>query len=130
MTSVNFKSFKKERPPVFFTLGDAPEDRYDCYPALSLPVLQEIALIGANFDINNAVKSFADFFGAVMPEEAARRIAHKMEFDRVDPIDKEQALEIMNWLLEVYGLRPTQPSSDTSAGSPTDGSGSDSTAGA
>lgn len=126
---VHFKDFGKKRAEVSFTLGDRPEDKYICVPALSLPAIQELALIGGRFSNESAVDSFVEFFNLVMDEDSARRIEHKMRHDRMDPLDKDQAVAIMNWLLEVYGLRPTQPSSDSSSGSPNDGSGTPSEAG-
>ena len=130
MSSVQFKDFTKKRVEVYFTLADGPEGRYDCVPALSLPAVQELALIGGNFRHDNVMASFEEFFNLVCVPESAKRLIDKMTNDKMDPIDKEQAVEIMNWLLEVYGMRPTQPSSDSSSGSPIDGSGTTSEAGA
>lgn len=45
------------------------------------------------------------------------------------PIELPQLDEILKWLMEEYGLRPTQSSSDSSAGSPDPASGTSSTDG-
>jgi hypothetical protein len=50
-------------------------------------------------------------------------------YDRMNPLDSEQANEIMEWLMEEYGLRPTSPSSGSSDGSPTGDGGTPSVAG-
>lgn len=47
-----------------------------------------------------------------------------------EPIDHEQLLEIIQWLTEQYTGRPTEPSSNSSGGSPSDDGTSPSTAGA
>jgi hypothetical protein len=128
---VRFRDFSKKRRPVYFMLnGPTPEgERFDCYPALALPSLQEIALISGNMTAENATESFVEFFKVVLQPESAERIEAKLN-DRLYPLEIEQANEIMTWLMEVYGLRPSQPSSDSSAGSPTDDAGTPSGAGA
>lgn len=45
------------------------------------------------------------------------------------PIELPQLNQILEWLMEEYGMRPTQPSSNSSAGSPVPGSGTNSTDG-
>lgn len=47
--------------------------------------------------------------------------------DLEDPIELTQASDVMIWLLEKYGLRPTQPSSNSAAGSQSPASGTNST---
>lgn len=127
---VRFKDFSRKRKPIFFILdGPTPEgDRYDCYTALALPSLQEIALIAGNMTAENATESFAEFFKVVLLPESAARIEEKLK-DRLYPMDPEQANEIMSWLMEVYGLRPSQPSSVSSDGSPTGDGGTPSVVG-
>lgn len=128
---VRFKDFSKKRKPVYFILDGVTEEgeRFDCYPALALPSLQEIALIAGNMTAENATESFAEFFKVVLQPGDALRMEDKLR-DRFNPLDVEQANDIMQWLMGVYGLRPTQPSSDSSAGSPTDDAGTPSGAGA
>ena len=123
---VRFKDFTKKRKPVFFTVEG---ERFDCYPAIALPSLQEIVEVSRDFSTEKAVESFAAFFAVVMDEGNAARMEVLLR-DKVNPLDQEQAVEIMQWLLEVYGLRPTQPSSESVLGSPTDDAGTPSEAGA
>lgn len=47
--------------------------------------------------------------------------------DLENPISLEQASKVITWLLECYGLRPTEPSSDSSTGQPSPVSGTSST---
>lgn len=123
---VRFKDFTKKRKQINFLL-DSPEP-YLCYPALALPSLQEIALISGNMTAETATESFAEFFKVVLQPESAERMNAKL-YDRMNPLDSEQANEIMEWLMEEYGLRPTSPSSDSSDGSPTGDGGTPSEAG-
>lgn len=122
---VRFKDFTKKRKPVFFTVEG---ERFDCYAAIALPSLQEIVEVSRNFSTETAVESFAAFFAIVMEPENAARMEVLLR-DKKNPLDQEQAVEIMQWLLEVYGLRPTQPLSESSPGSPTDNAGTPSEAG-
>lgn len=124
---VRFKDFSKKRLPVYFTLDG--DERFDCYVALALPSLQEIALIAGNMTAETATDSFAEFFKVVLQPESAQRMEAKLK-DRLNPLDPEQANEVMQWLMEVYGLRPSRPSSGSSDGSPTGDVGTPSVAGA
>lgn len=128
---VRFKDFSRKRQPIHFVLDSpSPEgERFDCYPALALPSLQEIALLAGDITAENASASFAAFFDVVLQPESAERMKAKL-VDRMYPLDSEQANEIMIWLLGVYGLRPPQPSSGSSDGSPTGDVGTPSVAGA
>lgn len=122
---IRFKDFTRKRTPVFFTIEG---ERFDCYSAIALPSLQEIVEVAQEFSTETAVESFTAFFKIVMEEAGAVRLEEMLK-DKRNPLDQEQAVEIMQWLLEVYGLRPTQPSSESSPGSPTDDAGTPSEAG-
>lgn len=128
---VRFKDFSKKRQPIYFILdGETEEgDRFDCYPALALPSLQEISLIAGNMTQETITQSFTEFFAVVLQPESAVRMEAKLK-DRQNPLEVEQANDIMSWLMEVYGLRPSQPSSGSSDGSPTGDAGTPSVAGA
>lgn len=125
--NVNFKDFGKKRKAIYFTNG--PEERYDCVPALGLPSMQEISKLADGFTIDTAVDHFVAFFNTVLQPESAVRFEAKMREDKKDPIDQDQALAMMYWVLEQYGVRPTQPSSVSSDGSPTDDGGTPSEVG-
>lgn len=125
-TNVNFRDFTKKRSAVFFNLDG---ERFDCAPAVPVTSLQELANYAGEVNSNNAADFLQKFFGLVMDADNQSRIAARM-VDKTNPLDMDQALEIMHWLLEAYGMRPTQSSSDISTGSPTDGDGTPSMAGA
>lgn len=123
--NVKFKDFTKKRAPVYFTIEG---ERYDCVPAVPVDDLQALVNGFGSIDATNVGDALRKFFSMVMPEDVAMRL-HALMSSKTNPLDHEQAQEIMSWLLEVYGLRPLERSSDSSAGSPTDGVGTLSTAG-
>lgn len=124
--NVKFKDFSKKRKPVFFTLDG--DERFDCSPGLPVELLQELALLATGVTEENAADALKEFFKLALVDEAYERLLLKMR-DKQNPLELDQARDIMMWLLEVYGFRPSQPSSDSSAGSPTDDAGTPSGAG-
>jgi hypothetical protein len=124
--AANFKDFTRKRRPVYFMLGD---EKFDCAPALPVETTQMIVRIAKSITDENALGSLNEFFAEVLLGDGAERIRAAMA-DKTEPLETTQATEILYWLLEVYGLRPTQPSSDSSSGSETGGAGTPSTDGA
>jgi hypothetical protein len=62
----------------------------------------------------------------VLLEDSYELLRRRLK-DKQNPVDLDQLAEIVLWLLDAYGLRPTQPSSDSSDGSPSPASGTPST---
>lgn len=122
---VSFKDFTRKRKPVNFKIED---EHFDCVPALPVETTQVIARIAKEISDDNALEKLNEFFGEVLLGDGAERIRLLMG-DKKNPLETDQAVEILYWLLEVYGLRPTQSSSGSSNGSPTDGDGTPSGAG-
>lgn len=125
--SVALKDFSKKRADIEFKLDG---EIYVLYKAISIPSLQEISSTAAEFKLENAVQALSTFFRLIMAPEYADKLVYKLAEDKMNPLEVDQAVDIMNWALERYGLRPTQSSSDSSNGSPTDGDGTRSPAGA
>ena len=123
--STKFKDFSKPRERVYFTVSGT---EFDCIPAVPVDVLQEMVTETGEVTAANLGTALRRFFKMTLTEESFAVMDRKLG-DKVDPIDSEQASDIMHWLLEVYGMRPTQPSSDSSAGSKTVDGGTSSTAG-
>lgn len=61
----------------------------------------------------------------LLPDSYAR-FADRLK-DRANPIDDDQMADVVLWLLEAYGLRPTQPSQLSSDGPASPESGTSST---
>jgi hypothetical protein len=62
----------------------------------------------------------------VLLPESYERFSARLK-DRHNPIDDDQLADVVLWLLEQYGLRPTAPSQPSSDGSPSPESGTSST---
>lgn len=134
---VRFMDFSSAPEPVQFRIDD---DVFEAYRVLSIPSLQEavkvMKLIGdlkmddpdADETIAKMEKFIAIFDALLIEESAARFKARAM--GKENPIGLKQIISIISWLLEVYGFRPTQQSSDSSGQSANDDSGTGSTDGA
>jgi hypothetical protein len=64
-----------------------------------------------------------------LEDESAARFIARMS-DKADPIGLTQIMDLMPWLMEQYGMRPTKPSEDSSAISTNPDGGTNSTAAA
>lgn len=129
MTSARFKDFSKKREPVEFKIDN---DLFTAPSVLPIPTMQELAetadAIKTETNNSQLFKKVTGIFDAVLTDASASRFRERVA-SKEEPIDIEQLIDIMLWLLEEYGLRPTQPSSDSSPGAPSETSGTLSTAG-
>jgi hypothetical protein len=121
------RDFTLRREPYRFRIDD---DVFVAPPIMSPRNLTKLAnlhsQIGDTTDINSAegfgrvLGLVADMFRALLPGPSGERFVERLESD-TEPIDLTgQALPIVFWLLEQYGLRPTVPSSVSSTGSTED----------
>ena len=138
------KDFTIHRPPISFRVDD---DTFVAPPIIGGFMMRKLgamhaqlgditAVIGTDEDaVGNLMALVADMFKALVPGPGGKRFAERLLSDG-NPGDPEadppvppsppviglmdQAMPIMYWLLERYGLRPTVPSSPSPAGS-TDG---------
>jgi hypothetical protein len=69
--------------------------------------------------------TFKRIFQLTLDDRSAELFIGRMK-SREKPISMEQVMDIMPWMMEKYGMRPTQPSSSSSTGSenPDDGTSS------
>lgn len=134
---VQFKSFSKARPKIEFDAGP-DEERFEAYPVMPPTMLQELLAVirqvrtVGGVDEEKAVKTFtmlSDFFKLVLVDESYSRFQNKMS-DRISGVQIDECTEIFQWLVERYGLRPSESSTSSSAGSPSGVDGTSSTAGA
>lgn len=138
--TAHFRDFTKKRPPVYFHLND---ERFDCAKAINPKKLQRAmnTFRGLKTDIEKGVdeSNVADLLDRIsdtmvffMKAESYERF-HALinDEDADEPVDHEQLVAILTWLLgEVYSARPSKPSSDSTTTSPIDGTGTISTDGA
>lgn len=69
---------------------------------------------------------YADALGMILLPESNGRFQKRLD-DLENPISLEQSGRVIEYLLEKYGLRPTEPSSDSSTGPASPASGTSST---
>jgi hypothetical protein len=111
------KDFTRKREQIRFTIDG---DRFEAAPAVPAEVLVEFAnrFSGTSAGVGDS----ADTFGTVMsvlelvlvPESYERLRARAG--DRANPVEIDQLSDVILWLLEQYGLRPTQPPSSSATG--------------
>lgn len=73
-------------------------------------------------DIVQDPKAFDGMFGLVLVEASFKRFVERMS-SKTEPISMTQVMRIMPWLMEQYGMRPTEPSLNSSSGSANPGDG-------
>lgn len=78
-------------------------------------------------DPQNQVRAIKDVMARVLVAESAERFVANMG-NRVEPIGLRTLMNALNWLIEQYTGRPTEPDSDSSPGSENPESGTSSTA--
>lgn len=127
-TDIRFKDFTVDAQPIRFQVND---DVFTAPAVLPIPVMQQLTTAVEKLKGVSDAAAFdaiLEVFDAILVDDSARRFRERVA-DKVQPIGIEQVVNIMNWLIEVYGLRPTEQSSDSSAGQPAETSGMLSTAG-
>jgi hypothetical protein len=109
------KDFTRARKRLNFRIDD------DLFEAATALPGKTLARFAARFnDIENVtvdkqLDAFADALSMVLLPESDARFQQRLD-DLEHPIELDQASDVIQWLLEQYGLRPTEPSSDSSTG--------------
>lgn len=110
-----FKDFTVSEDPVTFRV--AP-DTFECVPEVSLDVLMEMADVAElKGDPKSQVAKMLDFFDGVMTGDSYERFAARTKRGAEKPIGMRHLVPILQWMMEVYGLRPTEPSTESAGGS-------------
>lgn len=120
------KDFSRKRERLVFRIDD---DIFEAATALPGKTLSRFATRFADIEktpFDKQLDVFADALGMVLLPESNARFQKRLD-DLENPIELEQASDVITWLLERYGLRPTEPSSDSSTGPASPVSGTSST---
>lgn len=107
-----------------FTIADAVirfqvnDDVFEALPDIPLTIMQDMTKM---MNLREAVtergvEAILDVTDLFLTDTSATRFRHRVLEDRVHPIGVKTFMAILPWLLEQYGLRPTQPSSNSSTG--------------
>lgn len=113
---VQFKDFTSQLTSVRFKVG---ENLFDALPVIPLATAEELGRLGEDIKQGSTadrIGKLSTLFSALLTEESAARFK-VMADDPKGPLGIKQVQEIIMWLLEVHGLRPTQAPSDSSSGS-------------
>jgi len=127
---VKIRDFTIKQKVIPFTIDD---DRFEATAILGLPLMQE--LVRVSRDLGDMMKkqdfsALSDIFAQLLTPESAPRFIERLNSAGPDGLDvKRQVMPILFFLMEEYGLRPTQPSSDSLTGSPSGTDGTPSTDG-
>jgi len=116
------KDFSRKREKIEFQVD---EDVFEAAPAIPAGVLTQFVVKFSgveNLPASERVKAFGEVLEMVLKPESFERFLRRLE-DRERPIDINQLNDIIVWLMEQYGQRPTMPSPDSSSGQPNPESG-------
>ena len=92
-------------------------------PAVSLAskLAREAQQLVGTGDTEEIIGLMRQFLGEIILDESQAHL-EVMFTDKQRPVSAPMLMNIFMWLMESYGMRPTQPSSDSSPTSPDDGS--------
>jgi hypothetical protein len=121
------RDFTKKRKPLAFTIDD---DHFEATAALPGDVFAEFVTTYNGTSETETYQQQHDLLKAalqmVLLPASWERFAARLR-DKTNPIDDDQMSDVIIWLLEEYGMRPTRPSQDSSDGSASPESGTSST---
>lgn len=109
------KDFTRERKPITFTIDD---DKFDAVPAIPAQTLMDMTSEFESMDADNAaesIKAMQEVLEKFLMPASFRRFTERMS-SQAEPIEFPQVNDVIFWLLEQYGMRPTQPSSESADG--------------
>jgi hypothetical protein len=122
------KDFSRKRKRLDFTIDD---DTFDAATALPGDIYAEfVTLYNSTSDVETYAQQhdlLKEALELALLPESWQRFAERLK-DKHNPIDDDQLADVVLWLLEEYGLRPTQPSQPSSDGPASPESGTSSTA--
>lgn len=120
------KDFTRKRERLTFRIDD---DIFEAARAIPGDMLTEFTKRYANVGdapLDQQLAVMKDALGLVLLPESHARFTKRLS-DVENPIEAEQTAEVIQWLMGVYGNRPTQPSSPSATGPASPASGTSST---
>lgn len=107
------KDFSFDLTPKKFRIND---DVYELIPDIPIGLFGNIISNIREVKINEDIEPVFKFFDEVMFEDSAKLFRIRA-VDKKNPIGPKTLQAIVSWMLEEYGLRPTNPSDNLSNGS-------------
>ena len=120
---IEIKDFSFSVEPKRFRIND---DIFEAVPEMPLHLMSMAARLTSQNIASQGVEIILELFDELLVPTAAARFRERVN-DKIQPIGMRHINAILPWLMEVYGLRPTEPSADSS--STPDGTGMSSTHG-
>jgi hypothetical protein len=122
------KDFSKVRKRIRFQID---EDVFEAAPAVPADILIDYTQEFAGVDpekipVDQQLKVFRSVLELTLLPESLERFTARMR-NRENPIEIDQIGDVITWLFEEYGLRPTELPSDSSGGQLNPASGTSST---
>ncbi len=122
--NIRFKDFSSSPEPIHFRI--APDD-FRCYPEIPLDTMLEVTELAGNKELTGMAR-FKEFLeiltGVIVVDDYDKFIerTRKPTKDKPNPnpIGLKHMQDIIPWIMEVYGLRPTRESSESADGSAPD----------
>lgn len=122
------KDFGKVRPRVQFRVDG---DDFEAAPAIPAEILAEFAAryegVNEAEGVRETYQMLVSVLDLVLLPDSHTLLQSRLK-DRANPVDIDQLTEIIEWLMEQYGLRPTRSSSGSSDGPQNPAPGTSSTA--
>lgn len=117
-----FKDFSPSPEPITFRF--APDD-FECTSVIPLDAISMLAELGQTINALEGVKKMEgvyDFFDMICTPASAAKIRERCRVGTPDnpnpnPIGLTLITDVLPWLMEQYGMRPTEPSDESSDGS-------------
>jgi hypothetical protein len=105
------RDFSKKRRDISFRVDDDLFHAARGVPAeVLLDFATEFSSMETSATVDQQLKAFRSMLEVVLLPESLKRFSERMR-DRENPIEIDQVEDIVTWLMEQYGLRPTEPSS-------------------
>jgi hypothetical protein len=117
---VRFKDFSFSAEPVTFRISP---DTFECAPEIPLDSIVELSMLSvSDGDRKAQFERMKDFLDGILVYESAALFRQRckpgtQEEPNPYPIGMRHVQALLPWFMEVYGLRPTQPSSESEDGS-------------
>ena len=110
---VEIKDFSYDSVTIPFRIG---EDVFHAHPDIPLSVVGQISKltdVRGTLEKENGVNVITDVFAEFLQDASGELFRQRVHEKK---IGVKKITEILPWILEKYGLRPTQPSSDSPSG--------------
>lgn len=127
---VEIKDFTIKEKRIKFKIDD---DVFEASRIMGIPMMQDLVKVTKSIGSMSETGDYSgigEIFNELLIPASAERFAQRLGAKGDDGIDvKAQLIPVLYYILEKFGLRPTQLSSDSSTGSPTETDGIPSTDG-